>query len=321
MSFTFTNNGTPPIAVITMNKKRKYVYLSSPSDVESSDEEEETKGGSILNEKLDPKTIGYMTDQLKKGLTLEEMYKTLRGSSSGGGLSKERKTFKSYSAKEGEEVEVMPNPYPERVLVCGTSGLGKTRVVAKYGKRYLKIHPDNTINAFVRQAGDPELKDLPKQGIVLDYEHEDEDGEPDEENLELLHKLVDNKIPLKELSNSLCVYDDCDNIQDRKLLTAVHKLMDDCGANGRKAGIHCLYISHIIFNYKLTRSMLNEANKTFIFPEGAEDCQVENYLTRRCMMKKKKADQFLKDMVKSRWFMVQKGRPKYIIHEKGMFFL
>jgi len=335
MSFSLTDNGTHPIALIKNGKKAKYIYLitddhplivdeSSSSSSSDSDDEEV----SVLDEKnLDEATIAAAVKLMKSGGSLREAFKRLEVS--GGGKRKKRSRarakavvppvlFKSYTLKPGEEIETVPSAKPERLFLAGQTGGGKSYLTAQYAKRWKKIFPEGTIYAFLRQE-DENYNDFKKREIIMDWNYEDlEDESHTESNKNYLQKLVDVEITLDELHNSLLIVDDCDNLQDKKLSTAIHKLLNDAVHNGRKRSIWVVYISHMIFNYAKTRDMLTASNKVFMFPGGVDDTQIEAYLQKFGGYKKKPAEELLRGFT-STWIMLARQRPRYFLHRKGLF--
>lgn len=307
MSFTFTDNGTSPIAVIHEGKNERYVYLS---DGEASPALEES---SIVDEKLNEDSIQQIANSFRRGTTFREMYNLLLQSS----YAPEPESFvdiQDLPYGPTEDIEVLPSPEPERVFIAGLSGCGKSTIAAKYAKQYLKMYPENKVFTFLRQE-DPVYEDIPRQEICF--------SPPDDPSLlkewqEDLANLLSGSIDLDQLEDSLVIFDDCDNIQDKKQLQAVHKLMNDVATNGRKRNIYCIYISHLLMNYAQTRVMLNEANKVFFFPQCGTR-QIETFLKTYGGMKTKQAEAIAN--IKSRWVMLSMRFPRYIIHAKGMFML
>lgn len=297
MSFTFIDNETFPIAIIK-DKNRKLselIYLSDESA-------QETKSN-ILNEVLDPSSLQFIMSSLSN-MSINSMVNIIKSSN-----TSSNKNFKSYEINSDECIETLPSEKSERVYVAGEAGCGKSTITAKYAREYLKMYPSNKIFFFLRQD-DEAFDDIPGNFIILDFDY---NGAGNREDLD---DLMDGNIRIDSLENSLCIFDDCDNLQDKKLSTAIHKLMNDVTTNGRKKKIYTIYISHLILNYSQTRVMLNEANKVFFFP-GCGTRQIENFLKTYGSMKNKEAERIA--TINSRWCMFSRKRPRYILHEKGIF--
>lgn len=321
MSFTYRNNGTKPIALLRDGKTETPIYFGPPGVTESKE-----KAPSLVDVKMKQESIDEVAKALKK-MTLRELFNTLEDSSSkplgeaDGALSTIRTTGE-------EKIEFLPVPNvptgltdpktkkpvsaSERVLIGGPSGCGKSYITARYCRRYHKNFPENRIFTFVRQEDSSNYGNIDRFEMILDYSRKD--------HQEDLDRLMSGDITLDEITNSLCVFDDCDNIQDKKLLAAIHKLMADVASNGRKRGITCVYITHTFKNYSQTRVISNEANKVVFFPQYLEGrAQMEKFLKDPCGLKPRAIANFIEKVEDSRWAMYP--RSNYVIAEKGLYLL
>lgn len=165
------------------------------------------------------------------------------------------KTYKDKSKYEFRlddgKMVVLPSKETERVFVAGKSGAGKSCFSASYIREYQDMFPDRKVFLFSTHDGEKAYEQLEHAAIVLD------DG------------FVENPPTLDDLKNSLCVFDDCDALQDKKLLAAVDALNLDLINNGRKYGISVVTLAHQLMEYKRTRGQLNEANRVVFFPQGS----------------------------------------------------
>lgn len=314
MSFTFKSNKSHPVAVVKSKKnKPKYIYLSNSYQEDSDDE---SKGDCILDEKLDSMTIEQITACLAKGLSLRQMYATLDAP-----MPTKKKTptgtFRSYELEDDEIIEPIMSQTSERMFSAGTAGTGKSYVAAMLMRNYLKMFPKNKIYLFLRQD-DKNYEDIPRTEYILGDDEFPEDTEA----------VINKEIKMEDFGDSFVIFDDMDNLQDKKLLTAVHKLMNDLVTSGRKKNIYVLYISHIIANYAQTKVIANEANKTFFFPMTGT-FQIEAYLHKHAGMKKKDAEALVASLKRigaetdngKMWAMLSTGCPQFILHRKGIFML
>ena len=146
---------------------------------------------------------------------------------------------------------VLPSKETERVFVAGKSGAGKSCFSASYIREYQDMFPDRKVFLFSTHDGERAYEQLEHAAIVLDA------------------GFVENPPTLDDLKNSLCVFDDCDALQDKKLLAAVDALNLDLINNGRKYGISVVTLAHQLMEYKRTRGQLNEANRVVFFPQGS----------------------------------------------------
>jgi hypothetical protein len=155
-----------------------------------------------------------------------------------------------YRLDDGKMV-VLPNKESERVFVAGKSGAGKSCFAASYMREYTELFPDRQIFLFSTHDGEKAYEQIEHTAIVLD------------------EAFVANPPKLDDLKNALCVFDDCDALQDKALLSAVDALNLDLINNGRKYNIHVVTLAHQLMEYKRTRGQLNEANRVVFFPQGS----------------------------------------------------
>lgn len=156
-----------------------------------------------------------------------------------------------YRLDDGKMV-VLPSKESERVFVAGKSGAGKSFWTASYMREYQELHPDRTIFLFSTHEDEKAYRLIEHTAIPLD------------------DAFIAAAPTLDDLQNSLCVFDDCDNLQNKKIADAVDKLNADLISNGRKYNIHVVTLAHQLMEYKRTRNQLNEANRVVFFPQGSQ---------------------------------------------------
>lgn len=300
MSLTLIDNGTEPIAVIDSPGEYKCVYL----DLEEPEQTEE-KAPSILHQRFNEESISQLVMSLKTGMTLGEVVEVLDE-------PPPTPPTTTHIELKGTPFKAIPLPSekPERVIIGGRSGSGKTTKAKDYGMEYHVMYPDNPIWVFARKETDESFEGLKRNEIVLDptkSEYQDD-----------INDLLNGTITVDYLSNSLVIFDDTDNLQDKKLLLAIHRLMGDIVTNGRSKGIYCIYITHILMNYQQTRIINNEANKAYFFPGAGVD-QIEKFLKTYAHMKPAEIHRITS--LKTRWVMLRLDPPRYVIYEKGIFLI
>lgn len=202
-----------------------------------------------------------------------------------------------------EQIIVLPTPPTERCYASGIAGSGKTTLVAHYMIEYLKQNPENRIFMFNRHDDDPAYEGIPIQWITVDND-----------------ELLSASFSLDEFSDSLVVFDDVDNLQDPKMKKWMIKVANDLFCNGRKKGISCFYVSHVMFNALQTQTILIESTKLFCFPQTG-NYHIERYLKDRIGIDKDKIKRFFYLTEKSRWVCICRRPPLHVIHEKGAFIL
>lgn len=189
--------------------------------------------------------------------------------------------------------KMLPNQKDERdcIYISGPSGAGKSTFAGDYLKEYKKIYPNNQVLLISK-------KPLNKDVNPNSYKH-----------IEVTKEFI-NKIKIKDLKNSLLIFDDIENISNSKEdLKLVYNIINEMLNVGRSYGISILVISHILCNYQATKNILNECTKVVIFPGAGCDGNYKNYMKRHLGFDKKQVDEILKLDPKTRWLMIDKHYP------------
>ena len=282
-SLTFIPNGSAPIAKITSSTSEKYVYLS---DIEANEAE------NILDEIPDDSMIQLVCQSLKEGLTLRQLIDELTSAPVEG--------VRSIEIKSGEHIYIVPAPESERVLIGGESGCGKSTLAALYAMIWKQQHPNRTVHLFARQEDDPAFEHILHEEIVVN------------------ENILDYRLDLDDFEDSLVIFDDMDNLQDKKVLKYVHSLVNDLMTNGRKKNIWVVYLTHILLNGNQTKIVLNESNKVVFFNGGGKRQNI-NFLKTYAGMQTPEIN--LLTTLESRWVCLSRKIPRYVIHEKGIFLI
>lgn len=219
-------------------------------------------------------------------------------------IEKAKKLSKyEFMIKEGS-LEPMPNLRHERdvLYVAGPSGSGKSTYIGNYINNYKKTFPNNDVVVISKVDKDPAFDKFKPIRIEISTEN-----------------IIDNPIVVSEFKNCLVIFDDIDTITDNKLLKAVQKLRDDCMEIGRHDRVSVAATSHLLMNYKLTRSMINESQTVTFYPRSGSSHQIQNFLKTYGGLDKKQIQKVMN--LPSRWVTLYKNYPCYIFYEKGVMLL
>ena len=192
---------------------------------------------------------------------------------------------------------VLPAKESERVFVAGASGSGKSFFTASYMREYLEMFPDRTIYLFSTHDGEKAYESVEHNAIPLD------------------DSFIENPLTLDNLTGSLCVFDDCDALQDKKLSKAVEALNLDLINNGRKYDIHVVTLSHILMGYAKTRAQLIEANRVVLYP-GGNDYHAKRWMKVYGGIPDRWAREILQE--KTRWICFDMRLPRSYITENAV---
>lgn len=208
---------------------------------------------------------------------------------------------KNFDLPSGKFIPVPNIDTREVVYIAGPSGSGKSTLASKYIEIYKKLFPNNPVIIFSRKNQDPVLDKLKPLRFIID------------------ETIVTDPIDItKELNTGACVlFDDCNTFQDDKIKKAVAKLMHDILEIGRSLGIYCVVTSHLINpnERKDSRTIWNEAHTITIFPKSGNRHGMVYALKNYCGFDNKQINEILN--LPSRWVLIGKNFPMYVLHEKG----
>lgn len=189
------------------------------------------------------------------------------------------------------------------ILIVGKSGSGKSSFCAMYIKQYLKMF-DNMVYIFSKHKNDPAFNfnsDRVRQINMKEYS---------ERQME---------IDLNSFKNSLVVFDDTDQIYDDDEKEAVLRLRNDILENGRKLFIYCLITKHMFPNTKADKIVNVETRAIVFFPKHSNRAEIDNYLHKQLLLKKKMRNTILS--VDARWVLFSNEIPLYVLSPNEIFLI
>lgn len=285
MSLTYEPIGDPIARILPSNK---LVYIDS---------ETKSSNTSFLDEQLSGPEILELGTALSSGMTIREFVRQIDEDESISDNSMQRIELAS-----DESIFIEPNPNSERIAMIGGSGGGKSTLAARYAVLYHLMFPDRPIYLFCRSKKDPAY-----MNSLEDYTEILPMTDPE---------FMDTDISLKEFKESLVIFDDCDNIPDKKVKAKVYSYINDIFSNGRKLNVTCIYAGHLLMKGLETKTINAEANRVFLFT-GLGDKQNFDYLKTYAGMFTAEARNLIN--IKSRWFCISRSsQPRYLVWEKGI---
>jgi hypothetical protein len=317
MSITLNPVGDPIASIIDTNTgELSYVYLDREG-VESN----------LLTEPLPDAMINIVEEQLRQGVSYNEVGNMLRNVKP----EEEEKGVKNFTCEDYETIVLIPSKGNERLTMFGESGSGKSRLAAQYALQFHYMFPNRKIIIFCAQEEDPAFYNVEK----------DENGEPlrdEDDKLILVRDEHGDPIPLfpfiefilgdsdddlealaetkiNSFENSLCIFDDIDNIVDEKVRKKAHYLVNKCYSDGRKRNIRSVYLGHVAFAGLQNRTILQETSKYIFFPKTGAD-QIFKFFTNKMDMPAPKARQYAN--MKVDWLCLVRSAPRYFIFPSGI---
>lgn len=205
------------------------------------------------------------------------------------------------------------------IFISAPSGSGKSTWAGQYARSYQSTpgwvdepisecaRPRRSVArvvVFSAVKEDPAFEGVKLKRVCFE-DLVDEDGEPND------------ILEIEDLSDSLVIFDDIDVIANKKLKKWIQDLRNRCLEIGRHHNINLICTTHQLMNYNETKILLMEATKVVVFPKSGSEAQIKRYL-------KTYAD-FTPDAIKklfklnSRWVMINKSAPRYVLHAGGVY--
>lgn len=218
-------------------------------------------------------------------------------------LNKNKKC--GFRVSKEEEIQQLPfiinNITPQKLLIVGVSGSGKStyasHFITEYKKKYKK-------NEFFLISGVEEDK-------VLD--------ELDPIRVDLENLMVNPINDYKEIKDSVILFDDTSTIKNAKCRKYVQALLDDLLETHRHFNITLIITQHQFSNYHVSRRMLNEISSTTWFNKSSNIVQLKKYLKAYHGLSE---DQITKlTNINSRWITLFKTYPNIVMSQREIFIL
>jgi hypothetical protein len=205
---------------------------------------------------------------------------------------------KEFKLKNGTFVPI-PNVNNERNIyyIFGPSGSGKSYFTATILKQFLKLNPGKDVYIFSQLDDDKVIDKLGNRIKRINTE-----------------SLIEEPIDVKEIpEGSMVVFDDVDTIEDKKVLEAIMKLENSLYQVGRHYNLSVIKTSHLGSNYKQTKVILTEAHYIVCYPRSGSFQQIQ-YVLKQYMGLDPKQIERIKN-IKSRWCLLHKNYPQYVLGE------
>lgn len=157
-----------------------------------------------------------------------------------------------FSADAGSSWHVLPEMREGQrdvLMVAGPSGCGKSTFASQYARDFQEWFASGKKKPRVLIVNRDDPKD-DRAFDGVDFVHIDP-AELAVEPLEL-EDIMDPKMP------TLCIFDDCEALTDKKMQKALEDFSQACLERGRKKGIYVLHVSHRPAAGRATRVILQE---------------------------------------------------------------
>jgi hypothetical protein len=224
-----------------------------------------------------------------------------------------------YDIETKREIDPIPTEKRQVIYIAGAQDSGKSYRVMKYIYYWRQLFSERKIIMVSRLATDEtftksEFGNL-EEGII---------------RLKPNIQWIKEKFQLEDFQNCLVVFDDIvssnwsDNpdpkasMKENKMIQDyVRDLALDIVQNGRHENIHIIVTNHDLYDSHNTSKLLKDATDFVIFPGTTGAHHLDYFLRNYCGLLKK---QIMRVMtIKSRWILIHKNDPKYIMHSHGVY--
>lgn len=192
-------------------------------------------------------------------------------------------------------------------FVAGPAGSGKSTIAVQMVKDFLKVYPNYPFYLFSRThyTTDPAFRGMRVNQVMVD------------------ESLLDDPIDItKDLTDGCIVlFDDINTIQNDKVKKLTNKLLGDILECGRRLKIWCIVTNHLIIpnERKEARTILNEMKKLIVFPKSGSSQQISYALKQYFGLTKIQIERVLQSH--SRWVLISKSYPMYVMNEEEIYML
>lgn len=211
-----------------------------------------------------------------------------------------RSQFQPIPVKEKDQIE--------RLYISGASGSGKSTYLAKYIREFLKMkgNKNKTIYLFSSVDYDPQLDDHFEDNLVRVLDEIDED------------ELIGNPLTIDDFdSGSVLIFDDTFKITSPKVRVMIFCLLESMLEIARHKDLTIIVTSHILSNYRQTRTIQNEATSVTVFPQYSGGLYgIKEYLKRKIGMSSLEMKRFLSLSKNSRWVSIYRRNPMFVLSSK-----
>ena len=198
----------------------------------------------------------------------------------------------------------IPNIKAKRdcLYICAPNQSGKSTYVSNYLEYFKKIYNEKNKNMkpiylFSKLKEDP----------ILD--------KYDPIRININKFRLDNET-LEKMANSIAIFDDVDQIHDKKIRTKIYNTIDEILCNGAHFNIHIIITNHLCSDYKNTRVILNECSSITVFCKSGSRHQIRYTLKNYFGLSKDQIDKICK--LRSRWVTIFKHYPQCVLYSRGI---
>jgi len=233
--------------------------------------------------------------------------------------------MKEYKIADAGKMKVIPKTNgSQHGFIFGSSGSGKSWFTSEYVEMYQRVFPQNPV-------------------YLVSYVDEDSSIDKIQDLIRIpIEDITSGKISGKTIADSLIIFDDVDALQqapekkeeeqeasvhadEKKALTPkvifglVETLRDQLLTTGRHHNVSVIVTSHLGANFNHTKVPINESNFVVVFPKGGNASQIDRIVRNYSGLTGEQKKKLM--ALPSRWVMLYKSYPSYVVHERGCYLI
>ena len=239
--------------------------------------------------------------------------------------------FKEYEALPGNRLELLffYNPGNQlKMYIPGQSGVGKSYLIAQLLKEYVRRYPERRILLFSQVQQDKDIDNVVAEHDLIERElfmRVDLDSFSQRNAKGKVDTTI--KIPtVNDLRNSLCIFDDIDEIPNKQILKNLDDLKNEILATGRDHNYQGDDIDIIVSNHQIlggnrTSKILQQSNYIVLFPQGLPSHGIKTVCLKYCSMEPQHVERILSLNQRYQYAIIHKECPSFVLEQKKIWLI
>jgi len=189
----------------------------------------------------------------------------------------------------------------DTIIIVGRKGSGKTSLLLFLIKLYLRFKPNHHVLIFSQvpenftQVEGNRVHVFNLNSLVKDADQ--------------IGSVIDVFPELSEIENSLVVFDDTENIPDKRINSQMNKFIHLCFQNGRNYGLTVILVLHQMNPGKERTGILKEADSIIMFPGMMDNNLLKTLINHYGFSKQRAFDLF---NLPEKFILLRNAEPSYI---------
>jgi len=222
-----------------------------------------------------------------------------------------------YNQVVGDELN--KKEYPNRYIIAGASLCGKSHMAKEIAEDYFNEYKNDDRNVILFSGVTKETDEIFACKECKQNKNKYNCFCHNIKRIKLDDELLNNPIELKELENSIVIFDDVDRLPNQELTKYLNLLRDNIMKSGRHNNISVISISQNLLEGSKSKTSNNNAFTLIGFPHLGGKTQLYNYLLKYACLSKPIVEKIMK--LPSRWIILNNVTPMFVLYVKGAFII